>query len=94
MQSSCVNNVKVDCTFLAKLWNFEKYFLISKPVYNYIYPPPLRVDGKCGFWVNSTPTFHVGVLIWVWGCKFWATPTAKVGGNRLFPHQKGKRGIF
>ena len=54
------------------------------------------VVGKGGFWDNSSPSFHEGELKWGWGCKFWATPTANffVGGNRLFPHQKGKRGIF
>ena len=53
-----------------------------------------RVVGKGCIWANSTPTFHVGVLIWGWGCKFWATPTAKVGGIDFFHTRKGKGEFF
>ena len=54
------------------------------------------VVGKGWFWVNSTPTFHVGVLIVRGGVHLRVLPHEGVPyeGVQILHKKKGKRGIF
>ena len=58
------------------------------------WPPSLGVVGKCGFWTNSTPSFHEGVLI-VWGGVILRVSPMRGGGaiwgGANFKRKKGEK---